>query len=131
MLCPGHLTDSGSGAAAGGTEKPDSGSLRKQGQGGGNFLRDVPAAHGLHGVVAEPMAADLVARLHHPRRQLRVLPDAVAAEEKSGLYVPGLQAIQQPPGEPSGGTVIEGQGQGGLLGGNREDQGRKQQKQGK
>lgn len=41
---------------------------------------------------------------------LRIAFQPIAAEKKGGLYIPGLQPVQQPPGKATGGTVVKGQG---------------------
>ena len=105
----GHLGDGFRAAASGGTEQFYSAPFRQQGKGALNFLSDIPAAHGCHGVMGKAVAADFVALLQNSQGQLRVLPDAVAAEEKGGLHMPFPQSVQQCTGKPPGGAVVKGQ----------------------
>ena len=68
------------------------------------------------------MAADFMALGGNPLGELRVLPDAVAAQEKGGLYLPFLKAVQQRRGKPAGGPVVKGQGHRGRLGADGNNQ---------
>ena len=60
--------------------------------------------------MAVAVAADLVALLKDPVSQFGVLLHPVAAEEEGGPDIPVPQALEEGPGEPARGAVVEGQG---------------------
>ena len=82
--------------------------LRKQRLRIQQFLCDLSAAHGAHGVVAVAVITDLMAFAEDPLGNIRIVLHPVTAQQKRGVGTPVIEPVQKPAGIFSGRSVVKG-----------------------